>query len=282
METRAVRAPLPEPSRGRQRRASHSAALTFLVLVVAAPLVTTCASPGRGPGTGPISFPGDLPSAFNEVLAAASSCDLAPSGASQDPDGRSALLFLLSDWRSPRPESALVTVRFAVAGGGVEARIEAQPLAKYGMRIPSTGTDSGCKPCTAANQNFELVQFSQGLATGNALRASRCLRERISLVIPAPPPARSEETLPRRRRPRRIKARRGDGRDAGSPARANLQEHRDSVDKWSRQHNLTIFSSVLGGWRSSSCTRLRSGAALPSASSRRAPPSPRHPPAASC
>lgn len=184
METRAIRAPPSEPSRGWLRRAARSAPLTLSVLVAAAPLVTTCASTGGGPGTGPISFPGDLPSAFSEVLAAAGSCDLAPSGASRDPDGRSALLFLLSDWRSPRPESALVTVRFAVAGGGVEVRIEAEPLAMYGMRLPSARTDPVCKPCDAANQDFERVQFSYGLATGNALRASRCLRERISSVPP--------------------------------------------------------------------------------------------------
>ncbi len=181
MKTKAARAPLPEPSRGRLRRAGHSAPLSLFILVAAAPLVTTCTSAGGGPGIGPISFPGDLPSAFSEVLAAASSCDLAPSGASQDPDGRSALLFLLSDWRSPQPESAVVTVRFVVASGGVEARIEAEPLAKYGMRLPSAGT-SGCKPCEANRPDSDMIQFSYGLATGNALRASRCLRERISLV----------------------------------------------------------------------------------------------------
>ena len=184
METRAARAPPAEPSRGRVRRAARFAPLALSVLVAVAPLVTSCASTGKGPETGPISFPGDLPLAFSEVLAAAGSCDLAPSGGSQDPDGRSARLFLLSDWQSPRPESALVTVRFAVAGGGVEVRIEAQPLALYWMRLPSDRTDSGCKPCDAANQDFERVKFSYGLAAGNALRASRCLRERISSVPP--------------------------------------------------------------------------------------------------
>lgn len=181
METRAVPAPLPEPSRDRVRRAGHSAPSGLFILVAAAPLLTACTSAGGGPGIRPILLPGDLSSAFSEVLTAASSCDLAPSGASQDLDGRSALLFLLSDWRSPKPESAVVTVRFVVASGGVEARIEAEPLAKYGMRPPSAGT-SGCKPCETNRPDSDMIQFSYGLATGNALHASRCLRERISSV----------------------------------------------------------------------------------------------------
>ena len=134
------------------------------------------------------AFPGDLPSAVNAALGAAPACGLQLTEARRDEAKGSAILVFLDEWQNPKPESALVTVRFEPAPGGVSCRIEAHPLAEYGMAPPDVtagSRGSACKPCSQARSELTLVRYSRGQAMANASRTSRCLGSAIASAVPS-------------------------------------------------------------------------------------------------
>ncbi|HYN40377.1 MAG TPA: hypothetical protein VE129_01270 [Thermoanaerobaculia bacterium] len=156
--------------------------LPVLLLAASAVLLPSCASGGAALGLVTLSWPGALPSAVDAVLGAAPACGLKLTDARREEAEGSATLVFLDEWQSPKPESALVTVRFGPAPGGVSCRVEAHPLAEYGMLPPDVTAGSEglvCKPCSEAQKGFTMVKYSRGQAMANSARASRCLGEAL-------------------------------------------------------------------------------------------------------
>jgi hypothetical protein len=168
-------------SRPRSRRF-----LPVLALVVSAVLPPSCTSGGPAPGVVTLSWQGDLPSAVNAAVGAAPACGLKLTEARRDGETGSGILVFLDEWQSPKPESALVMVRCGPSPGGVSCRIEAHPLAEYGMAPPDVAGSEGlvCKPCSQDRADLALVRYSRGQAMGNCARASRCLGEALGRAAP--------------------------------------------------------------------------------------------------
>ncbi len=159
-----------------------------LLLVAVSTLLPACASGGAAGGAAVATFPGDLPAAVNALLAAAPACGLHLMDARRDEGTGTAFLVFLEEWQSPRPESALVTVRLGQAAGGVSSRFEAHPLAEYGMQAPDIRAGSEgfvCKPCSEARAEIAMVKYSRGQAMANGSRATRCLVEGLGAGAPS-------------------------------------------------------------------------------------------------
>lgn len=156
--------------------------LSGLLLVASLVLHPACASGGAAVGEVRIWWQGDVPSAGSAVLGAAPACGLQLTAARRDGENGPAILVLLDEWQSPKPESALVTVRLEPSPGGTSCHIEAHPLAEYGMSPPDVTAGSEglvCKPCSEAQNAIAMVKYSRGQAMGNSVRASRCLGEAL-------------------------------------------------------------------------------------------------------
>ena len=137
-----------------------------------------CASTETSSSSRALAVPGGVASVANAVAAAASACDLALVSSRADEKTGSARIVLMGDWRVPRPESALVEVRLEPSPDGTAVQIESHALAEYGMKAPDAeGGEGGCTPCAHARGKAGFVQYSRGLAMGNAIRATRCLVE---------------------------------------------------------------------------------------------------------
>ncbi len=157
--------------------------LLFALLATVALGATGCASGGPAVGVATVPWSGDVRSASSAVLAAAPDCGLRLLDGREDEASGTATLVLLDEWQSPKPESALVTVRVERAPAGASCRLEAHPLAEYGMRPPDVGAAGGpvaCQPCAEARREVPLSQYSRGLALGNAARAVGCLRDALA------------------------------------------------------------------------------------------------------
>ena len=153
--------------------------LFLLASLVAA---SSCASSGSPGNSGTLHLAGDLTAGVSQVVAAGAGCGLRLVDARQDETGRSAIVVLLDGASNPQPESALLTVRLEAGAEGVTVVHEAHPLAEYGMRPPDlrVGADGpGCSSCTSAARLDGGVRYSRGLAMGNAVRSTRCLREAL-------------------------------------------------------------------------------------------------------
>lgn len=160
----------------------------LLLAAAVAALLPACASGGAAGGGATATFPGDLPAAVNALLAAAPACGLHLMDARRDEGAGTAFLVFLEEWQSPRPESALVTVRLGPVAGGVSSRFEAHPLAEYGMQAPDIRAGSEgfvCKPCSEARVDLSLVKYSRGQAMANGSRATRCLLEGLEAGFPS-------------------------------------------------------------------------------------------------
>jgi hypothetical protein len=163
-------------------RAGSPAALLAGVLTCAVALAFAggCATAGSDPTVRTVELAAGLGPAAGEVAAAAAACDLAFVSSREDEPGRSARLVLLADARAPRPESAVVEVSLLAGEAGTTVKAVGHSLAEYGMRAPDAeGAASGCTPCQQAQAKFGFVQFSRGLATGNAIQAVRCLADAL-------------------------------------------------------------------------------------------------------
>jgi hypothetical protein len=169
--------------RSRPRRRSP-----FLLLLVGIQVFCqACASGEATLGVTTVVYPGDLPSAVNVALGAAPACGLRLTEGRRDETKGSAILVFLDEWQDPKPESSLVTVRFEPEPGGVSCRIEAHPLAEYGMTPPDVTAGSEgfvCKPCSQVSSASPLVRYSRGQAMANAARTSRCLGSAIRPAAP--------------------------------------------------------------------------------------------------
>ncbi len=160
----------------------------FRLLLLASIVVTSsCASGGSSGNAGTLRLAGDLDAGVGQVVAAGAGCGLRLVDARKDAAGRSAAVVLLDGASNPRPENTLVAIRLESGAEGVTVAYEAHPLAEYGMRPPDLriGVDgTGCSCIGAARQDGG-VRYSRGLAMGNVVRATRCLRE--ALGSPAAP-----------------------------------------------------------------------------------------------
>lgn len=170
-------------------RAGSPAALLAGVLACAFVLAFAggCATSGSDPTVRTVELAVGLGPAAGEVAAAAAACNLAFVSSREDEPGRSARLVLLADARAPRPESAIVEVSLLAGEAGTTVKAVGRSLAEYGMRAPDAeGAASGCTPCQQAQAKFGFVQYSRGLATGNAIQAVRCLAEAMGGNAPGP------------------------------------------------------------------------------------------------
>jgi hypothetical protein len=161
-------------------RAGNRATLLAGVLVGVVVLASApgCATAGSDPTVRTVELAVALGPAAGEVAAAAAACNLAFVSSREEEPGRSARLVLLADARAPRPESAVVVVSLLAGEAGTTVKAVGHSLAEYGMRAPDAeGAGSGCTPCQQAQAKFGFVQYSRGLATGNAIQAVRCLAE---------------------------------------------------------------------------------------------------------
>jgi hypothetical protein len=160
----------------------------LLLAAAVSTLLPACASGGAAGGVAKATFPGDLPGAVNALLSAAPACGLHLMDARRDESPGTAFLVFLEEWQSPRPESALVTVRLEPVAGGVSSRIEAHPLAEYGMQAPDIRAGSegfACKPCSEARAELSMVRYGRGQALANGARATRCLLEGLGAGAPS-------------------------------------------------------------------------------------------------
>lgn len=140
----------------------------------------SCASAGAGSASRQLTIPTDAGTVASAVLAAAPGCDLGLVSAASDEKTGSVRIVLLGDWRAPRPESALVEVRLERSPDGTAVKIQADVLAEHGMKAPDAeGGDGGCTPCAQTRAKAGLVQFSRGLALGNAIRATGCIGDAL-------------------------------------------------------------------------------------------------------
>lgn len=156
--------------------------LSVLFLVAFSVFPPSCTSGGPAFGVVTLTWKGDLPSAVNAALGAAPACGLKLTDARRDEATGSGILVFLDEWQNPKPESALVTVRFEPSPGGVSCHVEAHPLAEYGMTPPDVTAGSEgyvCQPCSQARADLALVRYSRGQAMANSARASRCLGEAL-------------------------------------------------------------------------------------------------------
>ena len=163
-------------------RAGHRASLLAGLLAGAAVLASAagCASAGSDPTVRTIELAAGLGPAAGEVAAAAAACNLAFVSSREEEPGRSARIVLLADARAARPESAVVEVSLLAGGAGTTVKAVGHPRAEYGMRAPDAeASGSGCTPCQQAQAKFGFVQYSRGLATGNAIQAVRCLADAL-------------------------------------------------------------------------------------------------------
>ena len=158
----------------------------FRLFLIASLVVTSsCASAGSSGTSGTLRLAGDLTAGVSQVVAAGAGCGLRLVDSRQDEAGRTAVVVLLDGASNPLPENALVAVRLESGAEGVTVAYEAHPLAEYGMRPPDlrVGVDGpGCS-CSPAARLDGGVRYSRGLAMGNAVRSTRCLREALG----APP-----------------------------------------------------------------------------------------------
>ncbi len=166
-----------------------SLALRRGLAMAGAAVFTVTAACGSMPAGGGevVTLPGDLPAAVDGAAAAAMACGLHVYSTTVDPERTHATLVLLADWRAPRPESSLVTLDLRASPAGVEACIEAHPLAEYGMRPPEAGAGGGapsCLPCAAARAEIKTYHYSHSLAAGNAIRVRKCIREALTGSAP--------------------------------------------------------------------------------------------------
>lgn len=158
------------------------AALLVVVLVDVAVLASAagCATAGSDPTVRTVELAAGLGPAAGEVAAAAAACNLAFVSSREEEPGRSARIVLLADARAARPESAVVVVSLLAGEAGTTVKAVGHSLAEYGMKAPDAeGAGSGCTPCQQAQAKFGFVQYSRGLATGNAIQAVRCLAEAL-------------------------------------------------------------------------------------------------------
>lgn len=159
-----------------------------LLVSCASLAAAACSSGAASPGLETIRLGCDLPAAVNALLAAAPACGLHLMDARRDEATGTAFLVFLEEWQSPRPESALVTVRLEPVAGGVSSRFEAHPLAEYGMQAPDIRAGSEgfvCKPCSEARTEIAMVKYSRGQAMANGARTSRCLGSAIGSEVPS-------------------------------------------------------------------------------------------------
>lgn len=139
-----------------------------------------CATVGSDPTVKTVELAVGLGPAAGEIAAAAAACNLALVSSREDEPGRSARLVLLADAHAARPESAVVEVSLLAVETGTTVKAVGHSLAEYGMRAPDAEeVGSGCTPCQQAQAKFGFVQYSRGLATGNAIQAVRCLAEAL-------------------------------------------------------------------------------------------------------
>lgn len=139
-----------------------------------------CASAGPDPTARTVELSAGLGGAAGGVAAAAAACHLAFVSSHEREPGRSAQIVLLADAHALRPESAVVEVSLLAGEAGTTVKVVGRPLAEYGMKAPDAEqTGPGCTPCQQAQASFGFVQFSRGLATGNAIQAVRCLAEAL-------------------------------------------------------------------------------------------------------
>lgn len=168
-----------------RRRGTRRAGVLAAVAVLAAS--AGCASAGSDPTVRTVELSIGLGGAVSGVAAAADACHLAFVGSHEREPGRSLQLVLLADARAPRPESAVVEVSLLAGAAGTTVKVAGRPLAEYGMKAPDAEqTGPGCTPCQQAQATFGFVQFSRGLATGNAIQAVRCLAEALEGRTPGP------------------------------------------------------------------------------------------------
>lgn len=163
-----------------QARPRH---VRLLATVLAAALPPSACATGAPRPDAVVAWGGDLASAVAATAAVAPGCGLKLMDGRRDEKGATALLVFLDEWQSPRPESAVVTVRLRTEGGAAVVEIAARPLADYGMEPPDirAGSEgSGCVPCDALRADTPMVRYSRGLALGNAARASRCLGDALA------------------------------------------------------------------------------------------------------
>ncbi len=158
-----------------------------LFLLASLVSASSCASGGSSGNSGTLLLAGDLGAGVNQVVAAGACCGLRIVDARQDEAGRTAFVVLLDGASSPLPENALVAVRLESGAEGVTVAYEAHPLAEYGLRPPDLriGVDGAGCSCIGAARLDGGVRYSRGLAMGNVVRATRCLRE--ALDSPAAP-----------------------------------------------------------------------------------------------
>lgn len=151
-----------------------------LVGVVSFASAGGCASAGSDPTFRTVELAVGLGPAAGDVAAAAAACNLALVSSREEEPGRSARIVLLADAHAPRPESAVVEVSLLAGAAGTTVKAVGRPLAEYGMRAPDAeGAASGCTPCQRTQAKFGFVQYSRGLAAGNAIFAVRCLAEAL-------------------------------------------------------------------------------------------------------
>jgi hypothetical protein len=152
----------------------------FLAGVVALASAAGCATAGSDPTVRTVELAVGIGPAANQVIAAAAACNLAFVSSREDEPGRSARIVLLADAHAARPESSVVEVSLLAGEAGTTVRAVGHPLAEYGMKAPDAEEGgSGCTPCQQAQAKFGFVQYSRGLATGNAIQAVRCLAEAL-------------------------------------------------------------------------------------------------------
>ncbi|MHB8798548.1 MAG: hypothetical protein ACYDBY_08830 [Thermoanaerobaculia bacterium] len=151
-----------------------------LVVGVSLASAAGCASAGSDPTVRTVELAVGLGPAAGEVAAAAAACNLAFVSSREVEPGRSARIVLLADAHAARPESAVVEVSLLSGEAGTTVKAAGRSLAEYGMRAPDAeGAATGCTPCQLTQAKFGFVQYSRGLATGNAIQAVRCLAEAL-------------------------------------------------------------------------------------------------------
>ncbi len=171
-------------ARAGSRAARLAGVLAGAVVLASAP---GCASAGSDPTARTVELAVGIGPAASEVVAAAAACNLAFVSSREDEPGRSARLVLLADAHAARPESAVVEVSLLAGEAGTTVKAVGHSLAEYGMKAPDAEqTGPGCTPCQQAQAKFGFVQYSRGLATGNAIQAVRCLAEALQGQAPEP------------------------------------------------------------------------------------------------
>jgi|GEM_PF-1444074 hypothetical protein len=169
-------------ARGADRVAIAAAMCRAAVVagVVSLAFAGGCASAGSDPTVRTVELPVGISPAAGEVAAAAATCNLALVSSREVEPGRSARIVLLADAHAARPESTVVEVSLLAGEAGTTVKAVGRSLAEYGMRAPDAeGAASGCTPCQRTQAKFGFVQYSRGLATGNAIQAVRCLVEAL-------------------------------------------------------------------------------------------------------